>query len=188
MIFSGAVLAGGRSRRFGSDKARFVLRGKPLLAHVLESFADAEQTFVVAGRSYSEFGVPVFEDLSSLQTPLSGLHSALVHASCDWVAVAACDLPFLTPAYWAALNARRAGVRAVVVRRAGRLEPLAALYRRDLANRVFSRLQRGELAVHGFVQALAPAETCVLPWEELALPERTLTNVNTRSDLEAAPS
>lgn len=185
MTFSGAVLAGGRSSRFGSDKARFVLESKPLLAWVLESFAAAEQTFIVAGRDYGEFGVPVFEDLSRVQTPLSGLHSALVHASCEWVAVAACDLPFLTPQYWAILNTHREGVRAVVVRREGRLEPLAALYHRDLADRVFSRLQQGDLAVHKFVQALAPTETRVLPLERLALPRRTLTNVNTRGDLKA---
>ena len=183
MSFSGAVLAGGRSRRFGRDKARFVLDGKPLLARVLESLADAEQTFIVANQDYSEFGMPVVEDLSNLQTPLSGLHSALVHATCDWVAVAACDLPYLTPEYWAALNAQRGGVRAAVVRRGGRLEPLAALYHRSLADRVFSRLQQDELAVHSFVQALAPTETCILPWENLDLPEQTLTNVNTRSDL-----
>ena len=184
MTFSGAVLAGGRSSRFGSDKARFVLEGKPLLARVLESFSAAEQTFIVAGQDYGEFGVPVFADLSSVQTPLSGLHSALVHASCDWVAVAACDLPFLVPEYWGVLNAHRGGVRVVVVRREGRLEPLTALYHRDLADEVSSRLQQDKLSVHGFLKALTPSETCVLPWESLNLPERTLTNVNTQGDLQ----
>ena len=34
------ILAGGTSRRFGSDKALAVLDGKPLLSHVLERLSD----------------------------------------------------------------------------------------------------------------------------------------------------
>ncbi len=174
--FSGAVLAGGRSQRFGSDKARFVLDGKPLLTRVLESLAAASERFVVADRDYSDFGPPVYADVLPAQTPLSGVHTALSRAAEDWVAVVACDLPYLTPAYWARLARHRAGVQAVVVRRGGRLEPLAAFYHRDLAPEAGRRLQRGDWAVYGFVES---AHTRILDFADLDLPPHTLTNLNT---------
>lgn len=179
MTFSGAVLAGGRSRRFGSDKARYVLEGKPLLARVLASLTAASERFVVADGAYGDFGVPVYADSFPGQGPLSGVHTALGQAREDWVAVAACDLPYLTPAYWSTLARHREGVQTVVVRRGGRLEPLAALYHRDLAAEAARRLKRGDHALHSFVEN---SSTRVLAWETLDLPPETLTNLNTPPD------
>ena len=179
--FSGAVLAGGFSKRFGSDKARYVLDGRALLTRVLDSLVGAAERFVVANRDYGEFGVPVYADVLPTRSPLSGVHTALCQAKEDWVAVAACDLPYLTPEYWAVLarHRNRKDVQAVVVEREGRLEPLAALYHRDLADEAARRLQRGDLAVHRFVGEI---NAHVLDWATLDLPPDTLTNLNTRPD------
>ena len=46
----GVVLAGGRSSRFGSDKALAELGGKPLLAHAVERLGAWCDDVVVAGR------------------------------------------------------------------------------------------------------------------------------------------
>ena len=177
--FSGAVLAGGRSKRFGSDKARFVLDGASLLARVLGSLEGASERFIVANRDYSNFGVRVYADSLPAQGPLGGVHTALCRAQEDWVAVAACDLPYLTPDYWTTLARHCTGVQAVVVQRADRLEPLAALYRRDLASAVERRLQRGDLAVHNFIGSVA---VCVLDFANLDLSPDVLTNLNTLPD------
>lgn len=179
VTFSGAVLAGGRSKRFGSDKARFVLGGEPLLSRVLMSLAEASERFVVADRDYSDFGVPVYPDDFAVQSPLSGLYTALERAREDWVAVAACDLPNLTPGYWATLARHHEGARAVVVRRGDRLEPLAALYHRDLAGSSLRHLESGNLTVHRFVESV---DACVLDFASLALPSDLLANLNTLPD------
>jgi len=168
MEFSGAVLAGGRSRRFGRDKARYVWRGRPLAAYVLESLREADERFIVAGRPYPEFGVPVFGDALPGADSLSGLHSALVHARHDWVAVAACDLPQLTPAYWAYMFARaRAteGLAVVAEGPTGWIEPLAAFYRKDLEPLAREQIARGDLFLKHLVEA---AQAAVVPWSELA--------------------
>jgi len=169
MEFSGAVLAGGRSKRFGRDKARYAWRGRPLAAYVLESLHEADERFIVAGRPYPEFGVPVFGDALPGADSLSGLHSALLHARHDWVAVAACDLPQLTPAYWAYMFARaRAteGLAVVAEGPTGWIEPLAAFYRKDLEPMAREQIARGDLFLKHLVEA-ARAE--IVPWEELAV-------------------
>ncbi len=175
MEMSGAVLAGGRSSRFGSDKARHVLNGKPLAGWVLGSFAEMDERFLVAGRPYPEFGVPVYPDLYQRGAALCGLHSALVHAQHSWVAVAACDLPFLSPAYWRALADVREGVLAVTVVREGRAEPLASLYHKALLDLAEARLRRGELALQGLLDARWTAR---LAWETLSLPPLSFENFN----------
>lgn len=180
MTFSGVVLAGGRSSRFGRDKAEHVFQDKHLMMWVLGSLEDAAERFIVANRAYPDYGVPVYADLIKTQSPLSGLHTALEHAKNDWIAVAACDLPHLTPSYWQALLPYCADHEAVVVRRGGRLEPLAALYHKRAGRLAKQKLLRGELALHTFVGSL---DATIVPWETLALPHETLTNVNTQDDL-----
>lgn len=50
MTVLGAVLAGGRSRRFGSDKAAASFRGQPLIAHTLAALSRQCDAVVVVGR------------------------------------------------------------------------------------------------------------------------------------------
>jgi len=187
MGYSGAVLAGGRSSRFGRDKARFVWRGRPLLSYVLESLNTAEERLVVAGRDYADFGFPVYPDVIPGGDSLSGLHSALVHARADWVAVAACDLPYLASGYWDYLyeRARRTGASAVVAEGpTGWIEPLAAFYRKDLEPVARAQLEAGDLFLKNLVEA-AHAE--IVPWNELLsrFGPRLFLNANRLEDLVA---
>jgi len=181
--FSAAVLAGGRSRRFGRDKARFVWRGKPLLQHVLDSLEDASERFIVANRPYPEFGVPVVKDPFPGEGPLSGIIAALSHAAEPVVAVAACDLPRLVPGYWVWLLERLEAAPAVAVAGpSGRPEPLAAFYTKallPLAERVLRAGERRPAAL------LALAGARVLPWEAVSkrFDPALFLNANTPEDL-----
>ncbi len=173
------MLAGGRSSRFGQDKALYVYNGQPLAAWALDSFAKADERFLVSSRPY-DLGVPVHPDLYP-GSSLGGLHTALFHAVNDWVAVAACDMPFLTPDYWQRLLRHTQGVQAVVVRGPdGRLEPLAALYHKVLLPSAEARLQAGDFRLHALLETV---QTLVVPWETLGVDARTFVNANRLTDL-----
>ncbi len=178
--FSGVVLAGGKSKRFGSDKARFAYQGKALLQWVLDSLAEANERFIIASQPYEEFNVPVYADVLPNQTPLSGIHSALVHAKHDWVAVAACDMPYLTKAYWQTLHSQCKNCQAVVVKSDYGLEPLAAFYHKSLVSVLETHLQNNQRAIHVFLQEV---ELKILPMDTLSIPANTFTNINSLSDL-----
>lgn len=154
MRWSGAILAGGLSRRFGQDKALYVYRGKPLIAWVMDSLAEASECFVVSNRAYPGLG-RVYPDLRRGGDTLSGLHSALAHAQQDWVAVAACDQPFLSRDFWRfMLGCIRPGTLAVVAASEGFFEPLGGLYHRSLEPKVLHRLEAGELKMQALLHSI----------------------------------
>jgi len=106
----GAVLAGGRASRFGSDKALALLGEATLLDHALASLAPHVDALVVIGRDAAP--VAVAPDLPHADLgPLGGIAGALAHAcviGCASVLTTACDTPTLPDDLVAALLAREA--------------------------------------------------------------------------------
>ena len=190
MSYSGAVLAGGLSSRFASkrkpqDKALFVYRDKPLAQWALDSLEGASERFIVANRDYP-FDVPVHGDLLPGGGSLSGLHAALHVAKEEWVALAACDMPFLTPAFWALLLQHRPetpeGAPIVIGKGPGNaFQPLAALYHRSLLGRVAQNIEAERLSLHRLAREEGAA---VIPWRELSpLGKDLFLNANRKDDL-----
>ena len=71
----GAVLAGGRSSRFGSDKALAILDGRSLLDHALEALRPHCDAVIIVGRDdIADWPRP---DMG----PLGGIAGALRHAA-----------------------------------------------------------------------------------------------------------
>ena len=132
---SAIALAGGRSERFGSDKALARFHGAPLLATVVHALrAEFAEVLLVAKHreAYGIFGVPVVLDRSPLYTPLSGLEAGLASASNDLVFCCGADMPFAADARLLdALFAAIPGHDAAVPVYGGARQPLCAIYRRE---------------------------------------------------------
>jgi len=98
---SGLILAGGQGRRMGGvDKGLQPLRGKPMVAWVLERLApQVDEVLINANQnlgSYRAFGHPVLSDeISGFAGPLAGLHAGLKRARHELVVTVPCDSPFL---------------------------------------------------------------------------------------------
>jgi molybdopterin-guanine dinucleotide biosynthesis protein A len=75
----GAVLAGGQSSRFGTDKALAEFRGRTLLAHAVDTLSGWCEHVIVVGRA--EAPAPTLPDWPRPgMGPLAGLAAALHHA------------------------------------------------------------------------------------------------------------
>jgi molybdopterin-guanine dinucleotide biosynthesis protein A len=178
--FSAAILAGGKSSRFGEDKALYKYKGKTLLEWVKESLSDADQIFSV---SNLDLPITTYQDIYASGYSLCGLHAALHYAKHDWVAVVACDMPFLTPSFWQILLTHTKGTQMVIAENAlGDLEPLAALYHRSLLPIVEEHIQAQNFKIKNLV-TLAPSR--LIPWSMLKtkVNHNLFLNVNTKSDL-----
>ena len=80
MSVLGAILAGGKATRFGSDKALVVLDGRPLIEHVASSLAKQCDSVIVVGRMQDGYQC-VGDRPSADMGPLAGLAGALAYAS-----------------------------------------------------------------------------------------------------------
>ena len=121
---TGAILAGGFSRRLGQDKAALPLGGKPLALWVNGALAPlVASCWLITNQplAHLAFGLPLLTDLRPFQGPAGGLLTALFWARTPWVLAAAVDNPFLAPALLAELAARtrRTSRPAVVCRSPG---------------------------------------------------------------------
>lgn len=120
MKLLGVVLAGGKSTRFGSDKAFAEVESRPLIAHVLDSLSLCDATLVVGrsslaldGAQYSPVCIP---DAEGFEGPMAGLVAAIGWAdqnSYSHVFLTSCDLLGLAPE-WPRELASEAGPAAAV--------------------------------------------------------------------------
>jgi len=139
---TGAILAGGESRRLGRDKATLLLGGKPLAHWVAEALAPAvTELWLVTNhpQTHLALNLPLVTDLVPFQGPLGGLATALFYARSPWVLLTSVDAPFLSPRLAAALAAAATKTTrpALVCRSQRNVEPFPGLY----AVRLLSRLQ-----------------------------------------------
>jgi molybdenum cofactor guanylyltransferase len=184
---SGAVLAGGRSSRFGRDKALELWQGKTLLEHALSSLEDCAERFVIGGTSerYGFAGVPIHADLEPFQGSLYGLARALDLAQSDRVAVMACDMPGLTREFWNFMTSLEPAQIVIPENADGFLEPLAAIYSTSCLSAIRQALEVNQLRMTGWHACL---EVRVVSWVELEpqFGPNLFQNLNTQADLKSA--
>lgn len=93
-----AILAGGRSRRMGQDKALLELGGRPLLEHVIERaqpVADEIMLIATDRPEYGRFNLRVIPDRMPEVGSLGGIYTAVAEATHPFCLVLACDMPFV---------------------------------------------------------------------------------------------
>lgn len=182
---TGVVLAGGLGRRLGGvDKGLQDLRGRPLVAHVIERFApQVDELLINANRNrerYAAFGHRVVADLiPDFAGPLAGLHAALSAAAHPLVATAPCDSPFL-PAHlvsrlFSALTAANASL--AVARTFDQPHPVFCLCQRGVLPHLSDFLAGGGRKVDRWYATLDVVEVAFDDEAE------AFANINTREEI-----
>lgn len=147
---NGFVLAGGRSTRMGRDKALLSYRGRPLIEHAVDLLhAAGVRPHVVGSRPDLARYAPVVPDLHARCGPLGGIEAALAASSREFNVFIPVDLPLLPTAFLSYLLERVSitHAAATIPVRAGRPEPLCALYHRDLLKGITRSLEAGDCKV-----------------------------------------
>jgi molybdopterin-guanine dinucleotide biosynthesis protein A len=189
------ILIGGRSERFGSDKAFFEFEGETLAgraARIVDAtLSPSRLTFVTstddqfaAGLLFT-LGRPVIADLKPGFGAWSGLHTALAYALAEWAFVLACDLPFVTADGLRVLTSKTAAeVDAVIPRQEDeRLQPLCAMYRTAAVRPVVEEILSGDRHLPALASIGELIRTSIVEADELASSRNFFHNVNTLNDV-----
>ncbi|MDO9379911.1 MAG: NTP transferase domain-containing protein [Nocardioidaceae bacterium] len=161
--FDAVVLAGGASRRFGSDKTRVVLDGLTLLDHVLAATAAAARTVVVGDERPLAGGREVTwvrEDPPG-SGPAQAVVAALEHLTAPRVVLLAADLPHLAPATVRRLLDAAQHRPASLVDAGGRVQHLCTVIGTDRLREVAAR--RPTWAGGSMKALLAPLRVVLVP-------------------------
>jgi len=89
------VLAGGKSKRMGTDKGLVKFKGNPMISHIIEILdkLNLKTSIVSSNEEYLKFGKPVYKDVIPNKGPLGGLYTALEYSQAPMVLLLACDMP-----------------------------------------------------------------------------------------------
>lgn len=191
---TGAIIAGGSSRRMGVDKRGLLVQGIPLLQRVASALAVVSDELLIACRRDSPpeqalltpLGARLVFDRLTEAGPLAGLEAALAAACGKLVVVAAADMPWIEPAVLRLLldEARREPETDAVTIRTGRgPEPLLCVYRPRVLPTVTRLLDGDQRRMHALLAAIAVREIPPSTWRAADPSGRTAVNLNAPADL-----
>lgn len=183
---SGVVLAGGLGRRMGGvDKGLQSLRGRPMVAWVVERLApQVDELFINANQNaghYAAFGHRVVPDrIADFAGPLAGLHVALSMARYPLVATVPCDSPFLPGDLVSRLLSGLTAADAdfAVARTFDQPHPVFCLCKSSLLVPLTRYLEEGGRRFEAWYSTL---NSVAVQFDDVA---EAFENINTRQDLE----
>ncbi|WP_152433195.1 molybdenum cofactor guanylyltransferase [Erythrobacter sp. THAF29] len=168
MKLLGAILAGGRARRFGSDKAHAFYEGERLIDRVGRALAEQCDAIVVCGREEPGFDCLPDRPEPGLG-PLGGLNAALHHAASHGlthVLSCGCDVPNLPKDIAQVLS----GEGPAIVQS----QPVVGLWPAETGEMLDTFLASGERALYAFADHVGARRIAFDP---------PLININAPEDL-----
>jgi molybdopterin-guanine dinucleotide biosynthesis protein A len=192
---TGALLAGGRSQRMGTDKSTLKLAGKPLVERVIARLRPQVHRILISSNEapdrFAGYCLPVVPDAEAeREGPLAGLAAALHWARREtpdaaFVATVPVDAPFLPHDLVERLVAgiQDAHASCAIAASGGRQHPVFGLWRLDIAQAADAALREGVRAMHRFA---AHQQCAVVEFEIERIGGVALDpffNINTPEDL-----
>jgi molybdopterin-guanine dinucleotide biosynthesis protein A len=161
MTLSAVLLAGGESRRMGSEKATIIFQGEPLWRRQINLLRNLhpDEIFISARVEYSwrPADTQLLLDEPPSRGPISGLAAALTRMQTDHLIALAVDMPCMTSAhlrFLCNLTTPGCGVLPMIGERS---EPLAALYPREACSDFSAALAGDEFSLQPLSRHLVQA-------------------------------
>lgn len=184
-MLTGAVLAGGRSLRYGRNKALEVFQGRRLVDRAVEALRELCSPVLVIANDLAPFvgvGAGLVRDIVPHQGPLGGIYTALLFSPNEWVVVRATDMPLFVPEMVHRMLGLSRGADAVVPRAGGQYEPLFALYHRRCIPAIADVLEGPRRNVISFYAKIRLRHFEEDQWRPVDPEGLSFRNVNTPED------
>jgi len=168
----------------GTHKAFLRVKDKRMIDIILDVFQELFDEIVIVTNDKERFlefkGVKVVEDIIKEKGPLAGIYTGLKSIKAETAFFVACDMPFLHNGFIKRMLdlAQGEDVDCIVPRSQGRIEPLHAIYSKEVIPMIEALLRGKDLSMKKLL------EMCkCLYIDSKGNEERSFYNVNTKEEL-----
>jgi len=185
---TGVILAGGRSSRFGSNKALALWRNKFLIQHVSDVLASVFNDILLSTNSPDQYiflKLPTVMDRYHNLGPLAGIHAALHHSRKSWIFAVGCDMPLITPELVTCLcSYAKDKFEAVIPWLESGPEPLCGLYHKTALAVIEQQLANGKAQMQELLKKLSVKKVKEAELQTVTGRILAFSNINQARDLE----
>ena len=181
------ILAGGKSRRMGKNKAYLSIdgqtNGQTFLSRLLSELKDFEEVLlsVDSAEKYKSENVKAVEDLYGDCGPIGGIYSALRFCRSDYLLALGCDMPLFQKeaAHYMSAFVDTHHDAFVLLTREERAEPLCAIYSKCAADILQAQIKSGN---YRLTDALAKMRVKYIPLRHSIFPDTIAQGTNTKEE------
>lgn len=188
IVVSIGILAGGKSKRMGQDKAFLQVGGKLVIERIIETVQSLTDDLFIntnTPHQYERFGLRLVEDVIPDKATLGGIYSTIQAANHEHVLIVACDMPLLNQALLRHMISLAATADIVIpLIHPPQPETTHAVYSRNCLPAIKSRLEADKLRVIGFFGEVSIhylSKEAILPFDPQL---HTFINMNTTEEWE----
>lgn len=182
-LISGILMAGGKSRRMGQDKAFLTLKGKELYRYPLEKLEKFCSEIIISANNekYNQLGYKVVHDEIQNIGPIGGIFSCLKETSNQKALILSCDLPFISDEYiQLLLSGCRSSSICMGTNLQGIPEALISIMDKSILPFLNENISSG---IYKMNRLLDHPESCLLSSDLLTgIPETNFLNINSPDD------
>lgn len=158
MGLSFGILSGGKSKRFGMDKALYSFNNSTLLESLISEFKYYGDLYLSGPFKKYVFlkeEVTIIEDEFQNKGPMAGIYQILKTSKTDWNFIVAVDMPFVDIEFLDPLVKEiEEGYEAIIYTEGDKKNPLCALYHKNILEKLESHLKKDKLKMMAFLDEL----------------------------------
>ncbi len=185
---TGIILAGGKSRRMGADKAFIDAGGVPLFERVYRIFREIFPEIIIVTNDdnlFKRYEARLQKDILLNKGPLGGLYTGLFYSPSYHAFCTACDMPLLNPRLIKYMVEERDEYDVIVPKTRDGLHPLHAIYSKKCLSPMRQLLDRDDLRIVNIFHRIRVRYIDETEIRKVDPHMRSLININTEEEMEA---
>lgn len=179
---TGVILAGGKSSRYGENKALLPIGEGTVVSGVRDVLAGIFPRIILSANNpgdYNFLNLKCYTDFFADKGPLGGIHSALVNSETEKIFITTCDMPLIRREDIIEVAANSEGSDITVVSVSSRIQPLFGVYSKKLIPEIERILTDDDRRNYSVKRLLDISDTKIL---EADGPGIQFTNINKKED------
>ncbi len=179
------ILAGGKSRRMGSNKSFLKYGDITFLEHQIAKLGKIFDEIIISANDasvYASLNLPIVPDVMPEKGPLGGICAGLVRAKSLHSFVVACDMPFIHERVILYLMGQIDNYDVVIPQTSRGLEPMHAFYSKNCIQPMYRCLEEERLRIIDFLPEVKVRVVCEDELRGLDISLQSLINLNNQEE------